>query len=72
MTKKTRKSDSDKAAPATEASAVELEESNLDEAVGGSAYLKLGDIRGESYHKMEVIELKLGDSTTLASSTLKR
>ena len=77
MSKKTRKSDSDKAEPATEASAVELEESDLDDTVGGAAYVKFNETKGD-YLKAEwpgtgtVDSLKIGDSVVLSSKTLKR
>ncbi|MEP2987681.1 MAG: hypothetical protein ABJN65_16565 [Parasphingorhabdus sp.] len=35
----------------TEAGAVEIEESELDQVTGGTSYLKLGDIKGEEITK---------------------
>ena len=46
----------------TEAGAVELDENELDNVTGGASYLKLGDIKGESFHKMGDFDAKKGVS----------
>lgn len=46
----------------TEAGAVELDENELDNVTGGASYLKLGDIKGESFHKMGDFDAKKGIS----------
>lgn len=38
----------------TDASAVELEEDDLDQAQGGASFLKLGDIDGESLRTLKL------------------
>lgn len=45
----------------TKASAVELEEKDLDDVQGGAAYIKLGDIKGESLATKSADYLKIGD-----------